>query len=189
MDDRPYPEEEFGPFFRGLLPEGSVYGNLAQMYQVPRNDYLSIIGQLGCESIGALTFVAQGIDPGEYEPRLEPLSNEVVGALASAPLHTVTMETSETRLSLSGAQSKVAWHLPKGVAAKNAGPGDWLVPHGTAPSTHIVKVSKPGEEDIAYNELACSLIAQACGIDAARTGSSSPSASRSTLPSATPTRT
>ena len=78
------------------------------------------------------------------------------------------METSQTRLSLSGAQSKVAWHLPGGVAARGAGPGDWLVPHGTAPSTHIVKVSKPGEEDVAYNELACSLIAQACGIDAAR---------------------
>ncbi len=76
VDDRPYSAEEFGPFFRGLLPEGSVYGNLAQMYQVPRSDYLSIIGQLGCESIGALTFVAQGVDPSEYEPRLEPLSDD-----------------------------------------------------------------------------------------------------------------
>ena len=167
VDSRPYAAEEFGPFFRGLLPEGSVYGNLAQMYQVPRNDYLSIIARLGCESIGALTFVADGIDPGEYEPHFEPLTDEMVRSFGEGPLRAVTRMTSETRLSLSGAQSKVAWCIEEGVRASEAEIADWSVPRGTAPSSHIIKVSAPGEEEIAYNELVCSLIARACGMEVA----------------------
>ena len=157
VDSRPYAVEEFGAFFRGLLPEGSVYGNLAQMYQVPRNDYLSIIARLGCESIGALTFVADGIDPGEYEPHYEPLTDETVRSFGEGSLRAVTRMTSETRLSLSGAQSKVAWHITGGIRASEAEIAEWSVPRGTAPSSHIIKVSAPGEEEIAYNELACSL--------------------------------
>lgn len=162
-----YTIEQFGPFFRGLLPESEVYGNLAQMYQVPRSDYLSILEHLGCESIGALTFVSEKADPDDYQPYYDSLSPETIHALHDNPVRAITYATSETRLSLSGAQSKIAWFLPQGIAPEHAGPTDWLVPRGTAPSSHIIKISRQGEEDIAHNELACSLIAQACGIDTA----------------------
>lgn len=168
LDTRAYSSEEFSPFFRGLLPEGAVYANLAQMYQVSRDDYLSIIAQLGCESIGALTFVADGISSEEFTPRYEHLPATAARELSEDPLRAVTHATSETRLSLSGAQSKVAWYLPEGVRAKDADKEDWLVPRGTAPSSHIVKISAPGEQSIALNELACSCIARACKIQTAR---------------------
>ncbi len=168
LSDEAYAAEEMAPFFRGLLPEGEVYGNLVQMYQVPRSDYLSVLEQLGCESIGALTFVSEGVEPGEYEPRYEALSEELVEEIRQNPVRAATRETSSTRLSLSGAQSKVAWYLPEGLNPDHAGTADWLVPRGTAPSTHIVKIARKGEEELALNEHACALLASACGISVAR---------------------
>lgn len=167
LSETPYSAGEMSPFFHGLLPEGEVYGNLAQMYQVPRSDYLSILAQLGCESIGALTFISENVDPDEYEPRYEPLSKDVIEALRENPVRAATFETSSTRLSLSGAQSKVAWFLPEGLNPSSAELGDWLVPRGTAPSTHIVKVARKGEEQLALNECACAQLASACGISVA----------------------
>lgn len=167
LDNAPYGADEIGPFFRGLLPEGEVYGNLAELYQVPRSDYLALLEQMGCESIGSLTFLSESVDPSEYEPRYEPLDRTTVREMLSNPVRMATMTASSTRLSLAGAQSKVAWFLPKGIQAGTASIEDWLVPRGTAPSTHIVKISRRGEEEIAANELACSLLSEACGIETA----------------------
>ena len=168
LSEEPYAADEMGSFFRGLLPEGEVYGNLAQMYQVPRSDYLSVLEQLGCESIGALTFVSENVDPSEYDPRYDALSSSVIEAIRENPVRAATMETSSTRLSLSGAQSKVAWFLPEGSDPRTADSKDWLVPRGTAPSTHIVKIARKGEEQLALNECACAQLADACGISVAR---------------------
>ena len=67
----------------------------------------------------------------------------------------VTEMTDELRLSLSGAQSKVAWYLPEEVDARDAALSDWKLPLGTAPSSHIVKVARRGREELAYNEFVC----------------------------------
>ena len=168
LDAVPYSIDEFGPFFRGLLPEGEVYGNLAELYQLSRSDYLAILERLGCESIGALTFVSEAANAEEYEPCYEPVDLTLLGSMKSDPARMATLAASSTRLSLSGAQSKVAWLLPRGADAASAQAGEWLIPRGTAPSTHIIKVSRRGEEDIALNELACSLLSCACGIETAK---------------------
>lgn len=167
LDPDAYPEEDLGPFFLGLLPEGETLANLSLLYQTPRSDYLTLLEQLGCESIGALTFLSEDVDAEEYEPRYDPVSPETVEQMNSNPARMATMAASSTRLSLAGAQSKVAWYLPKGKVPQDATCSDWLIPRGTAPSTHIVKISRKGEEDIALNELACSLLARECGIETA----------------------
>lgn len=167
LDTEPYSEQDFGPFFQGLLPEGEVRGALAQLCQLPRNDYLSLIEQLGCESIGALTFVAEGAEEHEFTPRYNQLTTETVSALKEHPVRTATEIARSTRLSLAGAQSKVAWTLPEGREAARSDVSDWLVPYGTAPSTHIVKISRKGEERLAANELACSILSASCGIETA----------------------
>lgn len=167
LREEPYAQEDYGPFFQGLLPESEVLGALAQQYQVPRNDYLRLIEHLDCESIGALTFVSEERSPDGFEPSYAPLPEDIAESIERNPLRTVVRETSSTRLSLAGAQSKLAWFLPKGMHAQDAALSDWLVPYGSAPSTHIIKISRRGEEDIAVNELACSLLAKACGIKTA----------------------
>ena len=168
LDGAPYAASEMSPFFHGLLPEGEVYGNLAELYQVSRSDYLALLEQIGCESIGALTFVSEGINSAEYEPRYEPIGREEIDAMIADPARMATIVASSTRLSLAGAQSKIVWFLPEGLRADHATYDDWLVPRGTAPSTHIIKVSRRGEESIAINELGCSLLSAACGIRTAQ---------------------
>lgn len=158
-----YEPQEYAPFFQGLLPEGVVLANLAERYQVPRNDFLAFFEKLGCESIGALTFVAEGSRLTDFKPSYAPLENSVVEQLREDAERAVTEMTDELRLSLSGAQSKVAWYLPEEVDARDAALSDWKLPLGTAPSSHIVKVARRGREELAYNEFVCMEIARQCG--------------------------
>lgn len=167
LQAEPYASTEISPFLQGLLPEGETLGNLAQMYQVARNNWPLLLQRLGCESVGALTFIPEGENESNYKPAYRPLTEQDVLTMRSNPARAATEAASSTRLSLSGAQSKVAWTLPKGVGAGIAQLGDWMVPYGSAASTHIIKMSRKGEEDLAVNELSCSLLAKACGIDVA----------------------
>lgn len=168
LDFGSYGPDDWRPFMDGLLPEGSTLQAFAQRYQVESNDALGILSQVGCESIGALTFVADNADPDAYRPGYRHLTDEDIAEFRAHPARAVARQSADVRLSLSGAQSKVAWALPEGLKASDASLSDWLVPYGTAASTHIVKVSRPGEEDVAENELACSVLARRCGIDVAR---------------------
>lgn len=163
----PYSNADITPFLQGLLPEGDILGNLAQMYQVARGNWPKLLQHLGCESIGALTFIAEGENPGDFEPKYETLTAKDIEAFRRNPTRAATQTASSTRLSLSGAQSKVAWTLPNGIDAARATQSDWLVPRGTAASTHIIKMSRKGEEELARNELACSVLARSCGIESA----------------------
>lgn len=158
-----YEPQEYAPFFQGLLPEGVVLANLAERYQVPRNDFLAFFEKLGCESIGALTFVAERSRLTDFKPSYAPLENSVVEQLREDAERAVTEMTDELRLSLSGVQSKVAWYLPEEIDARDAALSDWKLPLGTAPSSHIVKVARRGREELAYNEFVCMEIAQRCG--------------------------
>lgn len=167
LQEEAYASEEISPFLQGLLPEGETLGNLAQMYQVARNNWPMLLQRLGCESVGALTFVPEGEDESSYEPAYRPLTEQDILVMRRNPARAATEVASSTRLSLSGAQSKVAWTLPEGIDAGSAQLGDWMVPYGSAASTHIIKMSRKGEEDLAVNELSCSLLAKACGIDVA----------------------
>ena len=107
-----YEPREYAPFFHGLLPEGAVLGNLAERYQVPRNDFLAFFEKLGCESIGALTFVAEGANLADFEPSYAPLDAASIQRMRDDAEREVTEMTDDLRLSLSGAQSKGARRLP-----------------------------------------------------------------------------
>ena len=126
-----------------------------------------LLQRLGCESVGALTFAPEGEDENDYEPGYRPLTEQDIAAMRRDPARAATEVASSTRLSLSGAQLKVAWTLPESIDVGSAQLGDWMVPYGSAASTHIIKMSRKGEESLAVNELSCSLLAKACGIDVA----------------------
>ncbi len=157
--------QEYAPFFQGLLPEGETLRGLAQRYQVPSNDFLSFFEKLGCESIGALTFVSEGVVVEDFAPYYEPIDPLIVERLRERPVREVIEMTDDMRLSLAGAQSKVAWYLPDGLEVIDAPLDAWRLPKGTAPSSHIVKIARKGEEDLALNELVCMRIAERCGFD------------------------
>lgn len=167
LDERGYSAQEFQAFFSGLLPEGEVYQKISELYQVPQSDYLALLEQLGCESIGALTFVSEKVDPEEYQPYYRQVTESDIENIKQSPVGMAARTAQSTRLSLAGAQSKVAWYLKPGATGESI--TDWEIPYGTAPSTHIVKISRRGEEELALNEHVCSILALSCGIETAKT--------------------
>lgn len=158
-----YEPQEYAPFFQGLLPEGVVLANLAERYQVPRNDFLAFFEKLGCESIGALTFVAEGSRLTDFKPSYAPLENSVVEQLREDAERAVTEMTDELRLSLSGAQSKVAWYLPEEVDARDAALSDWEAAAWDGTVLAYRKGRSKRREELAYNEFVCMEIARRCG--------------------------
>ena len=174
LDTQIYSSDEIDPFFSGLMPEGEVINNLSVFYQVPRSNYLAMLEQMGCESIGALTFISSDVNSNDYKPFYKPVDSNILSDLATDPIRAATAAATSTRLSLAGAQSKVAWCLfpevseHSSLSDKTLSLNDWKIPCGTAASSHIIKISRRGEEQIALNELACSILAKGCGIETAK---------------------
>lgn len=166
ISNNAYQKNSFDAFFSGLLPEGETYNNLAQIYQIPSTEYLYILNKLGCECIGALTFISDEAQNESYKPHYKHVDKQTVNDIISNPTRAMTLNASNTRLSLSGAQSKTAWYLQKDINIEEAKVTDWQIPYGTAPSNYIIKVFRKDEEDIALNEFCCTKIAKHCGIDA-----------------------
>ena len=158
LRDGSFSRDETKKFFDGLLPEGFTRRSVAGRLKLDEDDYLSILYSLGRECIGALRIYREGEElNASYEKlgvdRIKQLAAE--GATESAAL------VVEARLSLTGASGKVGLY--------RSPVGEWYLPHGTAPSTHIVKQSHVRLSRIVPNELLCIKTAARCGIDVPET--------------------
>ena len=117
-------------FFEGLLPEGFSRRAVADWIRADENDYLSILAVLGRECIGAIKIMESGDN--EEDDGYELLSMDKVKELAAEGASRSTQILMETHLSLAGASGKVGLYYDEPT-------GDWYLPRGNAPSTHIVK--------------------------------------------------
>ena len=156
----PLRKEPFSPlqtkcFFEGLLPEGFIRRTLAARMRTDEDDYLPILFGLGCECLGAVRISEEG---GEEEASYRALSMEEVQALAAEGAGKSAELVLQSHLSLTGASGKVGLYYDE--ANKQ-----WLLPVGTAPSTHIVKQSHIRLNDIVANEQLCERTAFYLGID------------------------
>lgn len=155
--------------FENLLPDNDdIRRRLAARTRAEGVDAFSLLSTVGRDCIGALQFLPDGESPtdiGLISGRA--LSDEdiahMLGDLGQAPLG-VTSE-SEFRISLAGVQEKTAllrWN------------GKWHVPHGSTPTTHILKPPigrHPNGMDLSdsiENEYFCLKLAEALGLPAAR---------------------
>ena len=142
-------------FFEGLLPEGFTRRSVAQWLHLDENDYLSILYQLGRECLGAVRVLKEGeTQAASYEM----ITKQQVKALAAEGAQKSAEIVSKSHLSLTGASGKV------GLYYDTAG-NQWYLPHGTAPSTHIVKQSHVRLEGIVTNEQLSMMTAAKCGIE------------------------
>lgn len=168
LRDEPFRAREFGPFFEGMIPEGPVRVELARRLQMPASDGLRLLERIGGECVGALTFLPQNRAPIDLEPSYVHLNGDWMESLHAGEVLAMAASMQQSRLSLAGAQSKTGWMLPRGMDPALAGEDDWLVPMGTAPSTHIIKCATLGNENLPYNEWACMQVATLCGVRTAR---------------------
>lgn len=153
-------QNECRGFFAGILPEGIKREIIARNLRIsPRNDY-AMLERIGGECAGAVTFVPTGhaLPARDYGYRaLSP--TELAGILKELPKRPLLAGERGIRLSLAGAQDKIAVRLE----------GDEIsLPLGGAPSTDILK---PGVEHFAgvvFNEALVMKLAAAAGISSAK---------------------
>lgn len=156
--------------FENLLPDSDqIRRRLAERVGARGTDAFSLLERVGNDCVGALQFLPEGEQPSSIRA-LEgaPLDERDIEALLAnlfrAPLGVDREVDEHFRISLAGAQEKTAllWYE-----------GRWLRPHGTTPTTHILKpeITIPeggiGLADSVENEYYCMKLMEALGFPTA----------------------
>jgi len=146
-------------FFAGVLPDESKREIIARNLGISaRNDY-AMLERIGGECAGAVTFLAQGDALPERNYSYRRLSaQELAAILKELPKRPLLAGEEGIRLSLAGAQDKVAVRIER---------GEVCLPLGGAPSTHILKPATDRFEGVVFNEAFCMKLAAAAGLPAA----------------------
>ena len=155
----PFKGKECRGFFGGLLPEEAKREIIARNLGISaRNDY-AMLERIGGECAGAVTFVPAGGALPEKNYDYRKLSdNELAGILRELPKRPLLAGDKGVRLSLAGAQDKVAVRIEG---------GEISLPLGGAPSTHILKPDVERFDGVVFNEALCMNLAAASGLPAA----------------------
>lgn len=143
-------------FFEGLLPEGFTRRCVANWMHMDENDYLSILSGLGNECLGAVKIIESDQYPVVPEYRILP-DSEVKNLAREGATESAQLVT-KAHLSLTGASGKVGLYYDQPT-------GQWYLPLGEAPSTHIVKQSHVRLKKIVGNEQLCLLTAKKLAIE------------------------
>lgn len=155
-----YSEDQFRPYFEGLLAEGNAREALAAELHVRETDYLAILAQCGRDCIGDVIIE----DDSDSNPQItsaknsyEEVSNEQLFCFFRS-IPDMSRENVGSRLSLAGAQSKIGLaHMPGSPMSQG-----WLKPRGLAASTHILKTGSI--EKLVSLEFLCMRAAKKCGV-------------------------
>ncbi len=156
-------------WMEGLLPGHSrVRGHWAAKHGAASVEPFDLLATaVGLECAGAAQFcdpetLAEAERPGGVE-WLTPAQTEemVVEMVSNAWLWGRRLRSSA--FSLAGAFAKTALYRDRSEAAR------WGEPHGSHPSTHILKVPMPGDPEQSVNEHLCLATARYSGLDGAET--------------------
>ena len=147
-------------FFAGILPEESKREIIARNLGISaRNDY-AMLEQIGGECAGAVTFMPVGEALPERNYGYRPLSSQELAAiLKELPKRPLLAGEDGIRLSLAGAQDKVAVRIEG---------KEISLPLGGAPSTHILKPAVERFGGVVFNEALCMKLAAVAGLPAAK---------------------
>lgn len=157
----PLREEGFGRnesrgFFAGILPEQHQREVIAKNLGVSAGNDFALLDRIGGECAGAVTFLPEGQKPLEQKEEYRALSpGELAEILRTLPRRPLMAGDEGVRLSLAGAQEKLAIHRsPQGIS----------IPLGGAPSTHILKPAIERFQGLVYNEAFCMKLAGVIGL-------------------------
>ena len=156
---RRFNRNECRGYFAGILPEEPKREIIARNLGISaRNDY-AMLERIGGECAGAVTFVPAGQVLPERNYSYRKLSAEELAAiLQELPKRPLLAGDEGIRLSLAGAQDKVAVRIEQ---------GEVYLALGGAPSTHILKPAVERFEGVVFNEALCMKLAAEAGLPAA----------------------
>jgi serine/threonine-protein kinase HipA len=159
LSDTRYKRNECRPFFAGLLPEEDSRKLIAKTFGVSdRNDF-AILENIGAECAGAVSIMPVGETPLQAGSRYREVSPaDLEGLIATLPKRPLLVGEEGIRLSLAGAQGKIA------VAIWD---GRFSLPLDGSPSTHIIKPQSPHFKGLVENEFYCMKLASAVGLEVA----------------------
>lgn len=148
--------DEAQKFFVNLLPEGVIRQLIARRLGISEDNDWELLEALGGDCAGALA--VGPLPSGREEATYQDLPLEELRAIASAPHPGLAGMGGEgsVRLSLAGAQDKLPVRVTKS--------GEYLLPQGSAPSTHIIKFANPEFAHLTANEVFVTSLAQRLGL-------------------------
>lgn len=167
------------PWVANLLPEERQLFTLASVMGVDRNDSIAVLRKIGGDTAGALSFGApSNRDEWNYAHLQQFYETETADAALLRHFEDLKdrpflVGEDGIRLSLAGGQEKAALTVLGPEGSPRLGlprPDDLLgIPRNGAPSTLIIKPDNPRLPGIVENEAYCLGLANAIGLDAAKT--------------------
>lgn len=150
--------KECHAFFGGILPEEEKREMIARNLGISARNDFAMLERIGGECAGAMTFLPSEETPATHENKYKEITeDELVSILGELPKRPLMAGEKGIRLSLAGAQDKLAMTLTDKI----------LIPLDSSPSTHIIKPDHPRVSGLIYNEAFCLKLAQAVGIPTA----------------------
>lgn len=147
-------------FFAGILPEQAQREIIAKNLGISARNDFAMLKQIGGECAGAVVFIPAGESLPERNYGYRQLTDaQLAEILKQLPRRPLLAGEDGIRLSLAGAQDKIAVHISHGQIS---------LPLGGAPSTHILKPAIERFEGIVFNEAFCMKLARAVGLHAAK---------------------
>ncbi|MEE8524879.1 MAG: type II toxin-antitoxin system HipA family toxin [Thermoanaerobaculia bacterium] len=158
LRNEPFEDRETRPFFAGLLPDELIRERLARYLGISRQNDFALLAEVGGECAGAVAlYPPDASPPAVREGNLEPLDEAALAALLRDLPRRPLLAGGELRLSLAGAQDKMA--LVRG-------DGTFFLPRGDFPTTHILKPAIEKFADTVANECFCMRLAAHLGLRA-----------------------
>jgi serine/threonine-protein kinase HipA len=155
-----YQGKECQGFFAGVLPEEQNREIIASILGISARNDFALLEQIGGECAGAVTFIPAGLTLPVSNPEYRPLGEaELAEILRELPLRPLMAGSKDIRLSLAGAQNKLAVHVEEGRIS---------LPLQNAPSTHILKPVIPRFEGLVQNEAFCMELSAKAGLPTAK---------------------
>jgi len=167
----PYQGQLVTDYFDNLLPDSDVIRRrLAQRHQAGGTDAFQLLAELGRDCVGAIQLLPEDEAPSDvYEINGTPLNTAEIARRLRNTTSAQALgqdDHDDLRLSIAGAQEKTA-------LLRHA--GQWLLPHGSTPTTHIFKLPlglvghmQADMRTSVENEWLCSKIMAAYGIPIAQ---------------------
>ena len=159
-------------FFENLLPDSQdIRERVARRFRTESTDAFSLLKEIGRDCAGALQILPPDTPPDDIQSiqatRLtdDDVATVLRNTVATSLLQRTVSDYDDFRISIAGAQEKTAllWHE-----------GQWCIPHGATPTTHILKLPMGviGNLNIDMrnsieNEWLCAKILQAYGLPVA----------------------
>lgn len=157
-----HPPSTVTAFFWGLLPDSAdAIERLATDAGTSARDIFGLLAYVGRDTAGAIVVVPRGEDP-HRASGVEPISGTTLAEMVADQrrLHAGARHAhiDTGRWSLAGAQGKIALRLED---------GQWGIPFGDEPTTHIIKPAVSGFDEFDLNEATALRAARLLGLPAA----------------------